>query len=129
MAGANRRNAQMRQSFKVVLALGLALSAAGCSDYLSGPGVDQDPNNVINLNRAAPLYVGIQAAGPPQREGALARLATMYSQQVAGIARQWADLDFYGANSADVTTYWGAVYGTGNAQTGGGGLLDIHKLQ
>jgi hypothetical protein len=129
MTGAQQENSHMRSSFKAVLGLAIALSVGGCSDYLSGPGVDQDPNNVINLNRAAPLYVGIQAAGPPQREGALARIAVMYAQQVAGIARQWADLDFYGANAADVTTYWGAVYGTGNAQTGGGGLLDIHKLQ
>jgi starch-binding outer membrane protein, SusD/RagB family len=129
MAGANRRNAHMRQSFKVVLTLGLALSAAGCSDYLSGPGVDQDPNNVINLSRAAPLYVGIQAAGPPQREGQLARLALLYTQQVAGIDRQQADFDLYGATQADIDTYFGAIYGTSNVITGGGGLLDIRKLQ
>jgi hypothetical protein len=119
----------MRQSIKVALTLGLAVGAAGCSDYLSGPGVDQDPNNVINLSRAAPLYVGIQAAGPPQREGQLARLALMYMQQVAGIDRQQADFDLYGATQADTDTYFGAVYGTSNVITGGGGLLDIHKLQ
>ncbi|MGH7627999.1 MAG: SusD/RagB family nutrient-binding outer membrane lipoprotein [Gemmatimonadales bacterium] len=119
----------MRQSFKAVLGLALALSAAGCSDYLSGPGVDQDPNNVINLQRAAPLYVGIQAAGPVQREGQLARWAVLYMQQGAGIARQQADFDLYGATQADADTYFGAVYGTSNVVTGGGGLLDIHKVQ
>ena len=87
----------MRQSFKVVLSLGLILSGPGCGDYLSGPGVDQDPNNVINLKKAGPLYLGIQAAGPPQREGQLARYAAMYTQQLAGVARQQADFDLYGA--------------------------------
>lgn len=119
----------MRQSFKAVLGLVLALSAAGCSDYLSGPGVDQDPNNVINLQTAKPLYIGIQAAGPVQREGQPARWAMLYMQQVAGINRQQQDFDLYGATQGDTDTYFGAVYGTSNVVTGGGGLLDIHKLQ
>jgi len=119
----------MRHSLRVVLGLGLALSAAGCSDYLSGPGVDVDPNNPTTLNRAGPLYVGIQAAGPPEREGQLARFAALYVQQVAGIARQQADFDFYGGTQADVDTYFAAIYGTSNVVTGGGGLLDIHKVQ
>jgi starch-binding outer membrane protein, SusD/RagB family len=119
----------MRQSFKVVLSLGLVLSGAGCGDYLSGPGVDQDPNNVTSLKKAGPLYIGIQAAGPPQREGQLARYAAMYTQQLAGVARQQADFDLYGAAASDIDTYFGAIYGTSNVLTGGGGLLDIHKLQ
>jgi hypothetical protein len=119
----------MRQSFKVVLSLSLMLSGTGCGDYLSGPGVDQDPNNVINLKKAGPLYLGIQAAGPPQREGQLARYAAMYTQQLAGVARQQADFDLYGAAASDIDTYFGAIYGSSNVLTGGGGLLDIHKLQ
>jgi starch-binding outer membrane protein, SusD/RagB family len=119
----------MRQSLKVVLSLGLVLSGAGCGDYLSGPGIDQDPNNVTNLKKAAPLYLGIQAAGPPQREGQLARYAAMYTQQLAGVARQQADFDLYGAAASDIDTYFAAIYGTSNVLTGGGGLLDIHKLQ
>lgn len=119
----------MRQSFKVVLSLGVMLSGAGCSDYLSGPGVDKDPNNVTKLKKAGPLYIGIQAAGPPQREGQLARYAAMYTQQLAGVARQQADFDLYGAAASDIDTYFAAIYGTSNVLTGGGGLLDIHKLQ
>jgi starch-binding outer membrane protein, SusD/RagB family len=119
----------MRQSFKVVLSLGLVLSGAGCSDYLSGPGIDRDPNNPTALASAAPLYLGIQAAGPPQREGQLARYAALYTQQLAGIARQQADFDLYGAAASDIDTYFGAIYGSSNVLTGGGGLLDIKKLQ
>jgi hypothetical protein len=129
MARAQQEISHMRQSLRVVLGLGLALSAAGCSDYLSGPGVDQDPNNVIDLTRAGPLYVGIQAAGPVQFEGQLARYAALYTQQAAGIDRQQHDFDLYGATQADIDTYFGAFYGTSNVVTGGGGLLDIHKMQ
>ncbi len=119
----------MRRSLSVAFSLGLALSVAGCSDYLSGPGVDVDPNNPTTLERAGPLYVGIQAAGPPQREGQLARFAAEYTQQIAGTSRQQVDFDLYGGTQADTDTYFGAIYGTSNVLTGGGGLLDIHKLQ
>jgi hypothetical protein len=129
MARAQQEISHMRQFLRGVLGLGLALSAAGCSDYLSGPGVDLDPNNPLTLQRAGPLYVGIQAAGPVQFEGLLARVSLLYTQQVAGIDRQHADYDLYGVTPADIDTYFGAVYGTSNVITGGGGLLDIRKLQ
>jgi hypothetical protein len=119
----------MRQSIKAALTLGLAVGAAGCSDYLSGPGVDVDPNNVTDLTQAGPLYVGVQAAGPVMFEGLLGRLAIMYTQQGAGIDRQHRDYDQYGATPADLDTYFGGMYGTSNVITGGGGLLDLHKLQ
>ena len=120
----------MRHSLRVLLGLGLALGAAGCSDYLSGPGVasTSDPNNVIKLGKPGPLYIGIQEAGPPQREGQLARWAAEYTQQVAGIARQQAAYDRYGAGPNDVDTYFLAVYGAGIGINGGGALLDIHKM-
>jgi starch-binding outer membrane protein, SusD/RagB family len=118
----------MRQSL-TVLGLVLALSVAGCSDFLEGPGLEVDPNNPTDLERAAPLYVGIQAAGPVQFQGQLARFAAEYIQQAAGVARQQADFDLYGGTQADTDTYFGAIYGTSDVVTGGGGLLDIHKLQ
>jgi hypothetical protein len=115
----------------VLLGLGLALGAAGCSDYLSGPGIasTSDPNNVTALTKPGPLYIGVQEAGPPQREGQIARFAAEYVQQIAGIARQQVDFDSYGGAPADVDTYFGAVYGASNVVTGGGGLLDVHKMQ
>ena len=120
----------MRHSLRVLLGLGLALGAAGCSDYLSGPGVasTSDPNNVITLGKPGPLYIGIQEAGPPQREGQLARWAAEYTQQIAGIARQQSGYDRYGASPNDVDTYFLAVYGAGIGINGGGALLDIHKM-
>lgn len=121
----------MRHSLRVLLGLGLALGAAGCSDYLSGPGIasTSDPNNVTTLTKPGPLYIGVQQAGPPQREGQIARFAAEYTQQIAGIARQQVDFDRYGASPIDVDTYFGAIYGASNVVTGGGGLLDVHKMQ
>jgi hypothetical protein len=121
----------MRHSLRVLLGLGLALGAAGCSDYLSGPGIasTSDPNNVTTLTKPGPLYIGVQQAGPVQREGQIARFATAYVQQVAGVARQSVDFDRYGAAPSDVDTYFGAIYGASNVVTGGGGLLDVHKMQ
>ncbi|HYL29543.1 MAG TPA: SusD/RagB family nutrient-binding outer membrane lipoprotein [Gemmatimonadales bacterium] len=121
----------MRHSFRVMLGLGLALGAAGCSDYLSGPGVSQDPNNIVTLSKPGPLYVAIQAAQPVQFEGQIARIAALYMQQVAGTSRQQQGFDLYtispSSNGTDL--YFGAVYGASAVSTGGGALLDIHKLQ
>jgi starch-binding outer membrane protein, SusD/RagB family len=121
----------MRRSIRVLLGLGLALGAAGCSDFLSGPGVgsNEDPNNIITLTKPGPLYVSIQQALAPQREGNLARLATMYTQQAAGVARQYVGFDRYQTAPGDIDSYFAAVYGASNNLTGGGSLLDIHKMQ
>jgi len=121
----------MRHSLRVLLGLGLALGAAGCSDYLSGPGVSstQDPNNPLSLKKAGPLYIGIQQGMPTQFEGQLARFAAEYTQQIAGISRQQLGFDRYQASPPDVDTYWDAVYGSSIFVTGGGGLLDIHKAE
>jgi starch-binding outer membrane protein, SusD/RagB family len=119
----------MRQFHKVALGLGLALSAAGCSDYLSAPDLTSDPTKVTALTEPGPLYIGIQEAGPPQREGQLARFAVEYTQQVAGFSRQQIGYDLYQAKPIDVDPYFGAIYGTNNTLNGGGGLLDIHKVQ
>ena len=121
----------MRHSLRVMLGLGLVLSAAGCSDYLSGPGVasTSDPNNIITLTQPGPLYVSVQQAGPPQRQGQLGRFAAEYTQQIAGVARQQQGFDRYQAAASATDTYFGAVYGASNVLTGGGGLLDVHKMQ
>jgi len=119
----------MRQFQKVVLCLGLAVNAAGCSDYLSAPDLTSDPTKVTALTEPGPLYIGIQMAGPPQREGQLARFAVEYTQQVAGFSRQQIGYDLYQAKPSDTDPYFGAIYGSNNTLNGGGGLLDIHKMQ
>jgi starch-binding outer membrane protein, SusD/RagB family len=119
----------MRQASKFAAVLALALVAAGCSDYLSGPGLDQDPNSVDRLTRPGPLYIGIQAAQAVQFESQLARNAAMYIQQIAGNSRQQIGYDRYAIDPVSIDPYWTSVYGANRTLNGGGGLLDIRKAQ
>ena len=119
----------MRRTSPLALGVVLIMSATGCSDYLTGPGVSKDPNNVTNLTRAGPLYIGIQAAQPVQFEGQLARIAAEYTQQVAGISRQSIGFDRYTMDPVTIDPYWTSVYGSNRELNGGGGLLDIRKME
>lgn len=111
------------RSTSVVLGCALtALVATACDDFLSGPGVDQDPNNVTNLENPGPIYVGLQNAASNIFEGQLARISGMYTQQIAGVSRQFLGYDIYQSSSADLDPYWQAIFI-------GGGLLDARKVQ
>ncbi len=119
----------MRNACKTALALVLATGLSGCSDFISGPGITTNPNAVDQLSRPGPLYVGIQAAQVVQYEGQLGRYAALYTQQVSGNSRQQIGFDRGTTGPGDTDTYFGAVYGSTRTVTGGGGLLDIHKMQ
>jgi hypothetical protein len=122
-------NSAMRHSLKFLLSAALAISAIGCGDFLSGPGVDQDPNNITRLTRPGPLYIGIQALQSVQFEGQLARNAAEYVQQIAGNSRQQIGYDLYQMDPVTIDPHFFSVYGSSITVQGGGGLLDIHKMQ
>jgi hypothetical protein len=119
----------MRNARRTALALVLVTGISGCSDFISGPDVTENPNAVDQLTRPGPLYVGIQAAQVVQYEGQLGRYAAMYTQQISGNSRQQIGYDRGTTGPGDTDTYFGAVYGSTRTVTGGGGLLDIHKMQ
>src|SRR5688572_7233086 len=119
----------MRHSLTLLLSAALALGTAACNDFLSGPGVDQDPNNITRLTRPGPLYVGIQALQSVQFEGQLARNAAEYVQQIAGNSRQQIGYDLYQMDPTTIDPHFFSVYGSAITIQGGGGLLDIHKMQ
>jgi hypothetical protein len=119
----------MRHSLKLLLSATLALGTAGCNDFLSGPGVDEDPNNITRLTRPGPLYIGIQALQSVQFEGQLARNAAEYVQQIAGNSRQQIGYDLYQMDPVTIDPHFFSVYGSAITIQGGGGLLDIHKMQ
>src|SRR5918998_2015133 len=119
----------MRHSLEYLLSAALAISAIGCGDFLSGPGVDRDPNNITRLTRPGPLYIGIQALQSVQFEGQVARNAAEYVQQVSGNSRQQIGYDLYQMDPVTIDPHSFSVYGSAITIQGGGGLLDIHKMQ
>jgi hypothetical protein len=119
----------MKHTIRSLLRLTVVIAATGCNSFLSGPGVDEDPNSILNLTRPGPLYIGIQAAQSVQFEGQIARIAAEYTQQVSGNSRQSIGFDRYGMDPVTIDPEWIAVYGSNRTLGGGGGLLDIRKMQ
>lgn len=110
------------------LVFAATLGVAGCNGFLTGPGIDQTPNNPTSTSRPGPLYIGVQALQAITFEGQLARSALMYSQQIAGTGRQQVGYDRGGVAPVDLDTYFSSIYGSTATVQGGGGLLDLHKM-
>ena len=106
----------MRRTTSTWLASGaLALVAAGCGNFLTGPGVDKTPNAATSLNEAGPLYVSLQAGAAVIFEGPIPRTTSMYVQQVSGFNRQQQGFDFYNIGAGDIDPAWIQVYAAGGA--------------
>jgi hypothetical protein len=100
----------------------LCAGAAGCSDFLTGPGLTENPNAPIQAG-AAQLIVSTQISLFNQQEGQLARIASMFTQQLSGTNNQQADYGSrYTINEPDLNTFWNQNYT-------GGGLTDLRILQ
>lgn len=119
----------MRHAWTLAAAVALALGSTACNDFLSGNGISTDPNNIDKLTRPGPLYIGIQAAQGVQFQSQLARNAAMYVQQISGNSRQQIGFDRYAIDPVTIDPYWTSVYGSNRTLNGGGGLLDIRKMQ
>src|SRR4051812_30756044 len=110
----------MRINRKLVLSL--AVLGAGCSDFLSGPGLTVNPNNPVEATPQQQL-IAIQASAWTRLEGQIARNASIYTQQLIGSNNQ--QLTYatqYGITEADI----------GGQMTGfytGGGLVGLRKIQ
>jgi starch-binding outer membrane protein, SusD/RagB family len=108
----------------IKLALGAALPAlllTGCSDWLSAPDVSTDPNRPTTATRSV-LLTGVQAQTNLSLNGSLARLAGLFTQQLAGSGGQYVGYGQYNLTENDVYQEWAALYG-------GGGLLDIRRMR
>jgi len=66
--------------------------------------------------------IGIQAAMYSVQEGGLARTSGIWTQEFAGVDRQYSSTDIYSVGEDDYSTDWNFIFAQG-------GLIDIRKLQ
>jgi starch-binding outer membrane protein, SusD/RagB family len=101
-----------------LLALGVAV--AGCSDFLTGPKLSDNPNQPTSATNPS-LFVATQADLYLEQEGPIARIACTWMQQCAAIG---ANLSFstYGVSDQDFDDAWTSIYG-------GGGLIDLRRVE
>jgi len=99
-----------------------ALAVSGCSDFLTGEGIDENPNQPVAASTEQ-LFVAAQAQAFVRQEGQVARVAAMFVQQLSGTNNQQKD-------------YGSSYLGTEQAFSGmfsgfytGGGLVDWRRIQ
>ena len=110
-----------KNSILLILFTSLFIS---CEDFLSGPLLDQNPNEVDDVSIVSPeaLLVGSQVTMYGVMEGYLNRAVSMVMQQMSGLQTDY--YRDYNCEPIDVNTNgrWTAMYGTG-------GLIDMNTTQ
>ena len=102
--------------------LALTLVGAGCSDFLQGPGLTENPNNP-STGTALQQLVAVAANMATRLEGQVARCAGVYTQQLIGSNNQ--QLTYctqYAVTEADISGQMNGFYT-------GGGLLALRNIQ
>lgn len=94
----------------------LLVGSLGACDFITA---ETDPN-IITEPTLASLFVGTQLNTYIFAEGNLARVATVFTQQLAGADRQFETLDQYQIDEETADGEFGAIYT-------GGGLIDIRR--
>ena len=107
-----------------IVSFSLLILILGCGDFLSGPLLDQNPNEVDDVSVVSPeaLLVGSQVTIYGVMEGYLNRAVSMVMQQMSGLQTDY--YRDYNCDPIDVNTNgrWTAMYGTG-------GLIDLNTTQ
>lgn len=102
-------------------ALGLTVLVAGCSDFLTGDELTTDPNRPQDATMDQ-LFTAVQVNQFIQFTGALSRLTSMWTQQMAGTDRQYIQQALYEITEDDFSDEWDDFFG-------GGGLRDLRSIQ
>jgi starch-binding outer membrane protein, SusD/RagB family len=111
----------MQRHLKLAGTVAIGVGLAGCSDFLTGPGLTENPNAPITASKEQ-LFIGMQARQFVFQEGQMARLTAMWTQQVTGIFNQQLEYGSkYLITENDVSTHYNHVYV-------GGGLQDMRKI-
>ena len=102
--------------------LAISLGAGACSDFLTGPGLNQNPNSPTQAT-ATQLFIAAQGQAFVRQEGQLARTAGMFVQQISGTNNQqlnWGSQ--YLGGESDYSGQFSGFYT-------GGGLVDWRLIQ
>jgi hypothetical protein len=108
----------MRRYIPVFALIG-ALTA--CEDYLSGPGLTDDPNKPSDATTDQ-LYHAMQITQFSFHTGDIARHTAMWTQQMAGIGNQTTARDQYNITEQDFSFWFSSIWL-------GGGLIDLREIQ
>lgn len=107
---------------RIAFAAALPLvGAAGCTDFLTTPETQEDPNRATKATMDQ-LFVAVQSAVFVVQTGEAARAVAMWMQQMAGTDRQYQTLGTYTHTESTFGTPWIYIYG-------GGGLVDLRRIQ
>jgi hypothetical protein len=112
----------MNTCTKAGAVLALTLIGAGCSDFLNGPGLTENPNNPT-VATALQQLIAMQANMATRLEGQLARCAGVFTQQLIGSNNQ--QLSYctqYGVTESDISGQMSGFYT-------GGGLLALRNVE
>lgn len=104
------------------VALSLALLGVGCDNFLSGPGLNENPNDPLDATITA-RFVAAQANMFTRLEGQLARFGGIFTQQLIGSNNQqliWGTQ--YGVSESDISGQMSGFYT-------GGGLFGLRQVQ
>jgi hypothetical protein len=106
-----------------LVALSLAGGMSGCTDYLTGGDVSNDPNNPTTATITS-LMSSVQANLFLTLEADLARTSCTFMQQCSGVASQYLSVGNYTALGDGDFWFgnWASIYG-------GGGLIDLRTIR
>ena len=114
----------MHKTIKLALTAATpVLLLAGCSDFLKGAKLTNNPN-LPTTATTDQLFVGVEVAVMAQYENYPLMLFMTWAQGIAGVNRQWQTYASYNGG-----TDQGAAEGAFNQTYGPGGLRDIRTIE
>jgi starch-binding outer membrane protein, SusD/RagB family len=112
----------MKKTHKLALvATFVGLAASGCNSFLTGDCISNSCNQPVTAT-ADQLFIGVQVAVMGNWETYPMNLLPLWTQQIAGVNRQWASYSNFGSGTDNLTAdaLWIGIYASG-------GLADIRK--
>ncbi len=111
----------MKAILKIVAAGSVLIGSIGCSGFLTGGEISNDPNRPTVAN-AKQIFVGVQSNIWASYAGDLTRIVAMFDQQALGASSQ--SIPTYNYSITEQTTN-----GQHTQFYSAGGLVDVRKLQ